>query len=212
MSVQRKIINSVKIAKGRTLQVNLKEYHEDGTFRDLVYKCDQLYDKDMETALNKLKPHLVHVCDLYEKDTIVDINDFDGEVLEKFTIQSVSISGSEDAEGVVIAGVKKIGDKDFVLTSPCTEVDGDYRFGSELAELIEAIRFEASEYLFNGKYAIQQKEIVFPEDDQFRQDKEAQDVATNVLTEIADKITGTSKKGKGKKATMSIVTDVAEVI
>lgn len=213
MPVQKKVINAVKIAKGRTLQVNLKEYHEDGTFRDVSIKCDQLYDKDMETALNKLKPHLVHACDLYEKDTIIDINDFESEVLEKITIQSVSISGSEDSEGVVISGVKKIGEKDFMLTSPCTEVDGEYPYGSELAELIESIRFEAGEYLFNGKYAIQQKEIEFPEDkDQFQIDKEASEVAKGVLGNIADRIevTVSSKRGKGKKASLSIVSDTVD--
>lgn len=209
--VVKRTIQKVALAEGRTLKIELKEHLSDGTFRDVKYpKCDQLYHEDMKVAFEKLKSFLVDICDQKEKDLITDP---DGEFiphdcLDKIEVHAISVGGSAEAEGVVISGTKVIGLKVLKLDSPMTEFDGDYPKGAELAEVIEAIRFEASEYLFGGKYAIKQLEMDFPDENAI--DKETSEVAKEVLGQIGENIFPDIKKrkGKGKNKHMSIVTDV----
>jgi len=165
VEINKRVINKVKLTEGRTLTVDFTEYLSDGTTRKHPgVKCDQLYSDDITKAFTRLKTHLVSICDLREMDKLIDLDDFDNENLIKIEIQSISISGSSDAEGVVITGTKEIGEKIFNINTPMTELEGEYPHGAELAEIVEAIRFEASEYLFNGKYAVKQMEIEFPEE------------------------------------------------
>jgi hypothetical protein len=212
--ILKKTIKKVAIAKGRTLQVQLTESVDDGTFRDVVMKCDQLYHADMETQIERLKPFLADICDQRERDLLADLNDVDNDCLENYEVTAVSISGSTEAEGVVISGTRRIGDSVLKLESPMVELSEEYNHAELLGEIIEAIRFEASEYLFNGKYAIKQQELPFPEEkDEFAVDKEANEVASGVLEQIGEnilkdlgadsvKITASGKRGKKDKVIM----------
>lgn len=215
-TVTKRTITAVNIAKGRTLQIKLKEYFDDGTSRSNSLTCDQLYHDDVTKVFDKLKPHLAKICDLREFDTLVDINDHENEILaDKILIHGIDISGSFDAEGIVIHGSKMIGDKLLKLDSPWAGFEDDYEFGAELAELAEAIRFEAKEYLFNGKYAIKQQEIEF-EEGSVAEDKQFDDTAKEVLKNIGDSIIispkSTRKNNKKASVTMSVVVDAAEAM
>lgn len=213
-TILKKTIKKVAIAKGRTLQVQLTESVDDGTFRDVVMKCDQLYHADMETQIERLKPFLADICDQRERDFLESLNEVDAPCLDNYEITAVSISGSSEAEGVVISGTRRIGDSVLKLESPMVELSQDYKHAELLGEIIEAIRFEASEYLFNCKYAIKQQELPFPEEkDEYETDKEASEVAGSVLGQIGEKIlndtgadsikiTASGRRGKKDKVIM----------
>lgn len=205
-TVVKKTITEVKIAKGRTLQIALKEHLDDGTYRDVTLKCDQLYHNDMEDALLKLKPFLADICDLYEKESLSSMDDYLNDSLCKLEVSGVKISGSEDNEAATILGSKVIWDKTLNLISPMAEFN-EYEKGEKLAIVVENIRYEAQEYL-GGKYAIKQMELPFPDEKtEGEVDQEAAEIATTVLSNLADKIVGPKGK-KGKKAQMSIVADM----
>lgn len=150
-------IKSVKLNKGRTLELKCTEYVKvssgDAT-SELGKKCDWLATNDMLDALKALVPHLVHLC---EQDGSSD----------DYEITGFVIGGGDEGEGVTLIGNKKLSTgKVLNLNAPFAEFFGDeYPYAGELYEAIEKCIQEAEEYL-NGKSAFKQVEIPFDEEDE----------------------------------------------
>lgn len=182
-------IRKVKITKGRTLEIEVIEHLPDKTDREMIIKCDQLVHDDMYKAFDKLKIHLVKLCDLHEGVNIHPEDFNPEEQLTKFKVTSFSIGGSEDQEGITITGQKELSTgKILNLNAPFTkyhdELD-EYLFASELAADVANCVYEAEQYLWHEKYAVKQLEIPFQETES-PEDSEAI-------------VTMTVKKGKKKK-------------
>lgn len=192
-----KVIKKAKITKGRTVEVVYVEHLDDKTEREHSVSCDQLYHNDLEAAFEKLRAHLVLICDQKEGVGITDLENIPEDQLSKIKVTSFTISGNDESEGVVIVGQKHIGDKVLNLISPFTMYEDDYKFAGELTIDIQACIYEVEQYLFEGKYAIKQLEMIFEEKDPDSQefDQESANVANAVLSAV---VNGKVKKG-GKK-------------
>lgn len=146
-------IRKVKLTSGRTLEVELVEKLTDGSARNIVLKCDQLAHDDLVATFDKLKVHMVKICDLYEgRDIFPETFDAEND-LKKFKVTSFSIGGNDDNTGVTLTGQKRFDSgKVLNLNTPFTqyydEVD-PYEFASELSLAIQGCVYEAEEYLFN---------------------------------------------------------------
>lgn len=163
--MQTVTIKKAKLTKGHTLEVELIEKNEDGTTNEVTKKCSQLAHIDMRNAFAKLAAHLCLICDLKEGDRIGDLDNFNPEDFSQIKVNSFSIGGDAESEGVCLSGFKKIGDKVLNLTTPFTKYDADdYGFSNDLAADISACIGEVEAYLLEGKYAVKQLELPFPEE------------------------------------------------
>lgn len=198
-----KEVRKVKVTRGRTLEVELIEKLEDKSDREVSMKCSQLVHNDLYGAMDKLKIHFVKLCDLYEGKDLTPETFNSEEQLTKFKVTSFSIGGEEKNEGVTITGQKELaGGKILNLNTPFTKYSDEmdeYLFASELAADITNCVYEAEQYLFEGKYAIKQLEIDFP--DSSLDQEPAGDIDTvEPVMEIKK-----GKKGKKKEMISSIL-------
>lgn len=169
-------IKKAKI-KANSIDVEMEEiiYHENtGPITNDVKKTsDQLVHDDLRAAFDKLKAHLVIICDQKEDELVLihlgetrgEPNQFDSidkEHLQNITVTGFVIGGDSDNEGVTLIGQKKIDKKVLNLISPFTKY-ADYDHGDDLAEAIHECICEVEEYLFNGKCCIIQPELPFDE-------------------------------------------------
>jgi len=146
---------------------------------DIVNKSDLPMHEDCQQAFLNLIPHLVLICELEKPKkeiksyfhTDVDGTDEDKDSLnKKYSIDEFSITGSGDAEGLVIKGTKFLSSgKTIKLVTPSIRLDddNDYDFLEELNKRIDKLKDEVFQYL-NGKHApLPQQAMNFDEDDAF---------------------------------------------
>jgi hypothetical protein len=131
-----KVIKKAKITKGRTLEVELIERMPDGTDNEHIMKCQQLVHNDLVATFDKLKIHFAKICKLHEGIEI-DLQDFNPEQhLKDFKVNSFSIGGNDDSEGVTLSGCREFeSGKVLNLNTPFTKYveDEDYLFSLDLA-------------------------------------------------------------------------------
>jgi len=166
--------NTIKKAKikGMTLEGGWEEviYPENSSpiTNDLTKKSDQLIHEDLRAAFNKLKPHLVLICDQKEDRQIKafiengnSLEEFDLDELPDISITGYVIGGDGEHEGVTLIGQKSTDLGVLNLISPFTKYQGEYDHGEDLAIVIDQCNFEVEQYLFKGKCAIVQMELPF---------------------------------------------------
>ena len=128
---------------------------------------------DLQSAFNSLVPHLVHIC---EEETLKSVNELEVErLLLKYKVIGVSISGSDDTEGVVISGYKTLAsDKVVNFNTPFQRFsDDDYLFHSELFNSVGILKTEVHEYM-EGKQGTKSQVGTFD----FGDDEEEQEAFT----------------------------------
>lgn len=165
VEVSRKITKA-KLAKNGGLEVSFAEtitfLNEDGKTVELNRDNPGVIGKniphdDLLNGFSLLRPHLAIITDCLEahKKTLYDLDD-DPETLEKFKVNSISIGGSGEHEGVTISGSKKLsGGRLLNLNTPFTKYWDEnerYEYADELNSLIEHICTEVELYL-DGKIA-----------------------------------------------------------
>lgn len=196
-------IRKVKLTSGRTLEVELVEKLTDGSARNIVLKCDQLAHDDLVATFDKLKIHLVKICDLYEGRDI-DPESFNPEKdLGKFKVTSFSIGGNDDSLGVTLTGQKRFDSgKVLNLNTPFTPYNDEidpYEFAAELSLSIQGCIYEANEYLFNEKYAVKQLDLPF--------DQETGENSDGIIESATAIINKPKKTRKKKEYSVSVVDD-----
>ena len=95
--------------KNDRVEVTFKENFSDENYSNEVSKkCSQIVHSDLKAALEKLKPHLVLICEQPEARAIIDTGffDFDIENLDNYNVTGYSIGGSDEHLGVTIIGQK----------------------------------------------------------------------------------------------------------
>lgn len=184
VEVSRKITKA-KLAKNGGLEVS---FEETLTFKDENDKTVEL-NRDHPNVIGKniphddlingfalLRPHLAIITDCLEahKKTLYDLDD-DPETLEKFKVNSISIGGSGEHEGVTISGSKKLsGGRLLNLNTPFTKYydeNDPYTYADELSSLISHICEEVELYL-DGKIAPDAQLDLFEEEDKKSEDFE----------------------------------------
>lgn len=130
---------------------------------DYSRKCSQMPTADFKAAINRLRIHMVCICEQPEAVNITSDNvyEFDTEQLMNYEITGYSIGGSDDSAGVTIIGKKLLlGGKVLNLNVPFTKYEDEdgYEHGAALMGDIEACNAEVEAFL-NGKWGIVQQEI-----------------------------------------------------
>ncbi len=166
-----KRIKKAKI-KGRSLEVELTESIDNGNgpiTNEVVLKCTGLAHDDLLARFDRLKVHLVKICDMKKAETITaeNIENFDLKSLDDYEVKGISIGGDDEHEGVVIIGAREFeSGKVLNLVSPFTKFTDEhapYEFESDLYNDVQACIYEVELYL-EGKYLIKQLELPFDEE------------------------------------------------
>jgi hypothetical protein len=102
---------------------------------------------DLQITFDALIPHLVHIC---EEEVIKSVSELEIErLLPKYKVTEVTISGSDDTEGVVISGYKTLASEKTVnFNTPFQKYsDENYPFASKLYESVGLLRTEVLAYM-----------------------------------------------------------------
>ncbi|MBB4036597.1 hypothetical protein GGR21_002503 [Dysgonomonas hofstadii] len=192
-----KDIKKVAIKNGG-LVITYDDYKSEGDYTDEVNRtCPQIIHPDLQLAFDKLKAHVVCVCEMPEMNNIDESNlDTIHEELKNIVVTGFSIGGSDESAGVSIVAQRLLkGSKVLPVNMPFTQYESeDYPFSSELQLAVEACEYEVKEYLENGKFGVKQSEMEFAphSDEEARNIAEAENTGEN-LTELK------KRKGSGKK-------------
>lgn len=153
--------------KSDRLEVTYREsFSEENYSNEVSKKCSQIVHADLKAALEKLKPHLVMICEQPEAEEIQEagIYDFNVEALDNYVVRGYSIGGTDESAGVTIIGQKLLKTGMVLnINAPFTKYENEeaYDYAGALAADIEACNYEVKEYLFNEKWGIKQQEFEF---------------------------------------------------
>lgn len=169
MEKTRNDIKKATIKKDR-LNVNYNESFTESNYTNGVSKsCDQIIHYDLRQAFDKLKVHLVALCEQPEAERIneesIKSPGF-AETFPNYSITGYAHSSQDAVDGVTILGTKLLqsgGTVDLSIWTPLS--DSNYPYLEDLALDIQACDWEVSEYLFSGKWGIKQEMLDFETDE-----------------------------------------------
>jgi len=163
----------IQLTKQNTLTVTYK--NGDG---DVInFTGANIVHKDLRDAMNALIPHLSIITEQREafnrtlKEVQGDRITDDGikSVFKRFTVDTVSFSNNE--RKVSLSGVRLLTTAGVVrLSTPQidTEEDENYQYHNELAIDVEAVKYEAKEYIEQRKWGVKEASLEFKDVDPFK--------------------------------------------
>lgn len=167
----------IQVTKQGTLNVTYK--NNDGDIID--FKGANIIHKDLKEAMNALIPHLALITEQREayKATLGKlreqrITDETDNVYKRLTVDSLSFSNGE--QRVSVTGCRILTKTGVIsLTTPQVNLEDseDYEYNNDLALDIDAVMYEAKEYIESRKWGVKQAELEFKDIDPYK--VEAQD-------------------------------------
>lgn len=167
----------IQVTKQGTLNVTYK--NEDGDIID--FKGANIIHKDLKEAMNALIPHLALITEQREayKTTLGKlreqrITDETDNVYKRLTVDSLSFSNGE--QRVSVTGCRILTKTGVIsITTPQVSLEDseDYEYNNDLALDIDAVKYEAKEYIESRKWGVKQAELEFKDIDPYK--VEAQD-------------------------------------
>lgn len=163
----------IQLTKQNTLTVTYK--NGDG---DVInFTGANIVHKDLRDAMNALIPHLSIITEQREaynrtlKEVQGDRITDEGikSVYKRFTVDTVSFSNNE--RKVSLSGVRLLTTAGVVqLSTPQidTEEDENYQYHNELAIDVEAVKYEAKEYIEQRKWGVKEASLEFKDVDPFK--------------------------------------------
>lgn len=163
----------IQLTKQNTLTVTYK--NADG---DVInFTGANIVHKDLKDAMNALVPHLSIITEQREaynrtlKEVQGDRITDEGikSVYKRFTVDTVTFSNSE--RKVSLSGVRLLTTAGVVqLSTPQIDTDEDenYQYHNELAIDVEAVKYEAKEYIEQRKWGMKEASIEFKDVDPFK--------------------------------------------
>ena len=163
----------IQLTKQNTLTVTYK--NGDG---DVInFTGANIVHKDLRDAMNALIPHLSIITEQREaynrtlKEVQGDRITDDGikSVYKRFTVDTVSFTNNE--RKVSLSGVRLLTTAGVVqLSTPQidTEEDENYQYHNELAIDVEAVKYEAKEYIEQRKWGVKEASLEFKDVDPFK--------------------------------------------
>lgn len=163
----------IQLTKQNTLTVTYK--NGDG---DVInFTGANIVHKDLKDAMNALVPHLSIITEQREaynrtlKEVQGDRITDDGikSVYKRFTVDTVTFSNNE--RKVSLSGVRLLTTAGVVqLSTPQidTEEDENYEYHDELAIDVEAVKYEAKEYIEQRKWGVKEASLEFKDVDPFK--------------------------------------------
>jgi len=118
---------------------------------------------DLIAALDKLKAHMATVCEQY---LLTEFED-NPALLDKFSVDGITIKGEGEHEGVVISGTRHVANNLAVtMNTPFIKFNANhsfYQYSEEMMELVRNVETEIEAYL-NGKFGAGNQYQMFSED------------------------------------------------
>ena len=163
----------IQLTKQNTLTVTYK--NGDG---DVInFTGANIVHKDLRDAMNALIPHLSIITEQREaynrtlKEVQGDRITDEGikSVYKRFTVDTVTFSNNE--RKVSLSGVRLLTTAGVVqLSTPQidTEEDENYQYHNELAIDVEAVKYEAKEYIEQRKWGVKEASLEFKDVDPFK--------------------------------------------
>ena len=163
----------IQLTKQNTLTVTYK--NGDG---DVInFTGANIVHKDLKDAMNALVPHLSIITEQREaynrtlKEVQGDRITDEGikSVYKRFTVDTVTFSNSE--RKVSLSGVRLLTTAGVVqLSTPQIDTDEDenYQYHNELAIDVEAVKYEAKEYIEQRKWGVKEASLEFKDVDPFK--------------------------------------------
>ena len=162
----------IQISKQNTLNVTYK--NADGDI--IQFAGANIVHKDLKDAMFAIIPHLAIITEQREAynvplNTLVAqrITDEQDNVYKRLTVESISFSQAE--QKVSITGSRILTKAGVIsITTPTVNLeDGDdYQHNDELALAIDAVKYEAKEYIEDRKWGVKQAELDFRDVDPFK--------------------------------------------
>ena len=162
----------IQVTKQGTLNVTYK--NDDGDI--IQFTGANIVHKDMKEAMAALIPHLAIITEQREafKCTLTKlreqrITDETDNVYKRLTVDSLSFSIGE--QRVSMTGCRILTKTGVIsLTTPNInlEENEDYDYNNDLSLDIDAVKYEAKEYIENRKWGVKQAEIDFKDIDPYK--------------------------------------------
>ena len=175
-------IQKVKIKNNQLTAEYTEKFVEANYKNNILKESEQFIHPDLLYALNRLKPHVVKICEMHEATLVNVANPSDDDLNEKLKniiVTGYSKGGNDESAGVSIQAQKLLKSGQILnLSVPFTKYEdesGDgYLYGAELKEAIGRFSYEVDAYLFEGKYGIKQESFDFdtPEESDITGEKE----------------------------------------
>ena len=175
-------IQKVKIKNNQLTAEYTEKFVEANYKNNILKESEQFIHPDLLYALNRLKPHVVKICEMHEATLVNVANPSDDDLNEKLKniiVTGYSKGGNDESAGVSIQAQKLLKSGQILnLSVPFTKYEdesGDgYLYGAELKEAIGRCSYEVDAYLFEGKYGIKQESFDFdtPEESDITGEKE----------------------------------------
>lgn len=153
-------------SKDKTLELTYTEYNGTSS-NEIVNKCGQIVHADFIDAINALKYHFAHLCDLRE---LGEINEREEPIeklrehtaLKEVAVQSVVFTSNGEDNAVMLCGSKRFEGKHININTPVTAISPDgYIHYWELDKALETLQEEARLYLCEQKWGVVQTELDF---------------------------------------------------
>lgn len=168
----------IQVTKQGTLNVTYK--NGDGDIIQLTGA--NIIHKDLKEAMTALIPHLALITEQREayKTTLTKlrdqrITDETDNIFKRLTVEGLSFSSGE--QRVSLTGCRILTKTGVIsLTTPTLNLEDseDYEYNNDLAVDIDAVKYEAKEYIESRKWGVKQAEIEFKDIDPYK--VEPQDV------------------------------------
>lgn len=170
-------IRKAKLTKDLVLQkIGYIELNETGEKIEVEgVNCDWIAHNDLVQAFQKLIPHIAFLSEIPEvTDKLLE----DVQTIESITVQSFSIGGEDEHEGISISGTRTLSTgKSQILNTPFYKWEDEqpYDYMNELGEVVAEIKHEVEHYLFHKKKAPKRQLEMFQDnldDDDHHTDEE----------------------------------------
>lgn len=162
----------IQVTKQGTLNVTYK--NEDGDIIDV--KGANIVHKDLKEAMRSIIPHLALITEQREAHNKTlkqlraqSITDDGDNVYKRLTVESLSFSNGE--QRVSVSGSRILSKAGVIcITSPSVNLEDseEYDENDELAADIEAVKYEAKEYIEQRKWGVKEAEIDFKDIDPYK--------------------------------------------
>lgn len=150
------VIEKMKI-KNDHLTVTFHRPEADSTTTIGSESRKSIVHADLKTALQACRIHLGLLCDFISTKQLKDINEYNPDIVERFHVTAISISGSEDDQGVTLTGHKIIekNGKALILNSPYTRFEENpetaYKYIEDLRTCVNDVMSEVRQYMDGSK-------------------------------------------------------------
>ena len=164
--------SKISITKQGTLNATYK--NADGDIIQFVGA--NIVHKDLKEAMQALVPHLALITEQREAYKVTlsklreaKITDEGDNVFKRLSVESISLSSGE--QRISVTGSRILTAKGVIsLTTPNINIEEgeDYEYCNDLALDIDAVKYEAKEYIEQRKWGVKQSEIDFKDIDPYK--------------------------------------------